>query len=738
MADHNSDDSSSSSSSDAINKIADESWFLYQALTENASAIDSLPIRSWNAILNAVSRHGSKATARDRARQAWQYLRTNRVAVRPDKFTAQALVNGLCKEFLDVRETIGVLRECVERGGEVTSYQINLMLKRCLSDATERRREEEANINNSEGKKNKIASALYQDIIDATNMAWDAGRGTHNMHTLMTYLKALKMCGASTETVLDVFEQLCGIKKVSAANGGVIGKEKEEDIIKPDDDILILAMQIKANDDESNMEDKIAYFETLSEKLDAKMPSRAQNALLLACSKTGDYESAEKIWERMNDETNALYKPPDAFATNVVTSIMRKREEMKKSSLENEATADDEGASVGVVGSGGGGGSSGGGGIRNTAMEAFTDHVMRQATRSSTPSQDESDDDQDVAINLTANVLQVLRDEIEDVSLIKRQISSPSKVSEIRERAVADAKSIVDIANAFLDVPKYNDKVTNAVLQVCADARFVKEAKAIVEEYFAMRDDDPLKEVEEATTTTTTTNSNSKYRNNNRQYYNYEQEMVPNVFRSMQYNRFVREEEKIEESDILEYFMETSKMVPVTGKFIESACQACRDRKFPDALLKIYYIGRDEYNHAPRRQIIDIALSALSADGRWQDTIRIMNEDVLEATINTVSDNSKTENEKDEKKSTSSSSFVVDYDDPSKNKVMIPTDKIDEFGVKHLVLSFVNAGEIDQAFSALRLCQFLTDKSCTEAFEIIERAKEKQEKGDGEKKAQMS
>jgi RNA polymerase-interacting CarD/CdnL/TRCF family regulator len=81
---------------------------------------------------------------------------------------------------------------------------------------------------------------------------------------------------------------------------------------------------------------------------------------------------------------------------------------------------------------------------------------------------------------------------------------------------------------------------------------------------------------------------------------------------------------------------------------------------------------------------------------------------------------------------------VVDYDDPSKNKVMIPTDKIDEFGVKHLVLSFVNAGEIDQAFSALRLCQFLTDKSCTEAFEIIERAKEKQEKGDGEKKAQMS
>ena len=57
-------------------------------------AIDSL-IRSWNAVINAVSQHSSKTTARDRARQTWQYLRTNRVAVRPDKFIAQALVKGV-------------------------------------------------------------------------------------------------------------------------------------------------------------------------------------------------------------------------------------------------------------------------------------------------------------------------------------------------------------------------------------------------------------------------------------------------------------------------------------------------------------------------------------------------------------------------------------------------------------------------------------------------------------------
>jgi len=686
----------SSSKNAEIDEIANECWFAYQAVCENARCVDALPIRSWNAILNAVSMHTSKATARDRARQTWQYLRTNRVAVRPDKFTAQALVNGLCKEVLDVRETIGVLRELVERGGEVTSYQINGVLKRCFKEATERRNREEEERGGED------------NVIDATDLAWDAGRGTHNVHTLMTYLRALKMCGASAETVLDVFERACGVKE-----GGSAGEER----IKPDDDILILAMQIKANDDDSTMEDKITYFETLSENLAAKMPSRAQNAVLLACLRTGDYKSAEKVWERMNDEKNALYKPPDAFATSVVTSIMRKREEMQQSSSSSStSTSSSENARIaGAAGehdasaSASASAAASGGGIRNTAMEAFTDHVMRRATKSNTSSQDESDDDQDVAINLTANVLKVLRDEIEDASLFKRQISSPSKVYEIRERAVADAKSIADIANAFLDVPKYDDQVTNAVLQVCAEARFVKEAKTIVEEYFAMLD------------------NKERFRKNDRQYYNYEQEMVPNVFKSMQYNRYVREEEKIAESDILEYFMETSEMVPVTRKFIESACKACRDRKYPDALLKIYYIGRDTYDHAPRRQTIDIALSALSADGRWQDTIRIMNEDVLEATINTVSDNTK-------------ASFVVDYEDRSKNKVMIPTDKIDEFGVKHLVLSFVNAGEIDQAFSALRLCQFLTDKSCTEAFEIIERAKEKQEEGNDreEKEVQVS
>ena len=93
------------------------------------------------------------------------------------------------------------------------------------------------------------------------------------------------MCGASAETVLDVFERACGVKEDGSAG---------EEIIKPDDDILILAMQIKANDDDSTMEDKITYFETLSENLAANMPSRAQNAVLLACLRTGDYKSIGK------------------------------------------------------------------------------------------------------------------------------------------------------------------------------------------------------------------------------------------------------------------------------------------------------------------------------------------------------------------------------------------------------------------------------------------------------------
>ena len=86
----------------------------------------------------------------------------------------------------------------------------------------------------------------------------------------------------------------------------------------------------------------------------------------------------------------------------------------------------------------------------------------------------------------------------------------------------------------------------------------MKEAKTIVEEYFAMLD------------------NKERFRKNNRQYYNYEQQ-VPNVFKLCNTTATFAKK-KIAESDILEYFMETSEMVPVTRKFIEFACKACRDR----------------------------------------------------------------------------------------------------------------------------------------------------------------
>ena len=118
-------------------------------------------------------------------------------------------MKGVCQEATDVRETIGVLRECVERGGEVTSYQINGVLMRCLRKATEKRRseeEEEEEVGKEEKKEEKStgaaaadddrskskSSGVYHDIIDATNLAWDAGKG-NEMHTLTTYLRALKI-----------------------------------------------------------------------------------------------------------------------------------------------------------------------------------------------------------------------------------------------------------------------------------------------------------------------------------------------------------------------------------------------------------------------------------------------------------------------------------------------------------------------------------------------------------------
>ena len=66
----------------------------------------------------------------------------------------------------------------------MTSYQINGVLKRCFKEATERRNREEeerGGENNEKEKKKKkkngnsssfTSDAVYQDIIDATDLAW--------------------------------------------------------------------------------------------------------------------------------------------------------------------------------------------------------------------------------------------------------------------------------------------------------------------------------------------------------------------------------------------------------------------------------------------------------------------------------------------------------------------------------------------------------------------------------------
>ena len=100
-------------------------------------------------------------------------------AVRPNKFTSQALVLGLCRKASDVKETLTVLRSFVERGGEVNSYQINAMLSACLRDVQQRRKE------------NGETTTIHKDIIDAAELVWEAGRGMHEVHTLLTYLKTL-------------------------------------------------------------------------------------------------------------------------------------------------------------------------------------------------------------------------------------------------------------------------------------------------------------------------------------------------------------------------------------------------------------------------------------------------------------------------------------------------------------------------------------------------------------------
>jgi hypothetical protein len=606
--------------------------------------------------MRAIGKHETKG--KERTLIAFEYLMKNRLrAVRPNKFTSQALVLGLCRKASDVKETLTVLRSFVERGGEVNSYQINAMLSACLRDVQQRRKE------------NGGTTTIHKDIIDAAELVWEAGRGMHEVHTLLTYLKTLEYCGESAANILQIFEAMCfGLSPETEEGLGRTRHFRKNYLITPDDDILILAMQLKANDSDLTIGEKITYFERIAEKFTLNS-TRAQNTLLLACARENDQENANLIIKKMSEERNRLYKPPDAFANLTLIQIYKKNGSSGDLS-DNE-------------------------GNNKSTMEAFMNYVMSTTTNNKNNKDSEKENIFE-AMKLTLEVLRVLCVEVTDENLIKNKITSPLKVQETRAIALANARAIAEIATAFLGIPKYNAKVTSLLIEICATAKFPKEAKEMVDEYFAMRNDDETDLIGDA-------------------------RMLANVFASMRYNRFHishsrntnhKEHGIIAESEILDYFFETCvktyHFVPMWSDIIENACRACRDnRTSPDALLKIYYAGRDKFELKLTTQSVGLALSALSPYGRWKEALRIVNEDVLEASmgslLTTLDDES--------------------IDDNNNNKMMIPTDKIDEFGVKHLVLAFTNAGEIDQAFSVLRLCQFLTGKDCSKAFEIIESAR---------------
>ena len=74
-------------------------------------------------------------------------------------------------------------------------------------------------------------------------------------------------------------------------------------LITPDDDILILAMQLKANDSDLTIGEKITYFERIAEKFTLNS-TRAQNTLLLACARENDQENANLIIKKMSEGRN--------------------------------------------------------------------------------------------------------------------------------------------------------------------------------------------------------------------------------------------------------------------------------------------------------------------------------------------------------------------------------------------------------------------------------------------------
>ena len=240
--------------------------------------------KEWNFALRAVGYASDGAKAAALCAEVWNAMLTS--MTRPDSMTLSALARGMCRHHEDVQHTLRELRRGVEAGAEMDDYVLNILLSVCSRDA---KRFSGRDANERDRPQMEAIARVLEEI-------WNAGEGYHNEYTLTSTMRGLNACGRA-DKALEIFTEVAWQDRT----------DKTRRRVHLDSKAVVVAMECCARVRSAKQVYKI-YRRAEAENKGLKFDTRDINVLLSACGRKGNVAIATEVFDMML-QTNS--PPPD-------------------------------------------------------------------------------------------------------------------------------------------------------------------------------------------------------------------------------------------------------------------------------------------------------------------------------------------------------------------------------------------------------------------------------------------
>ena len=240
--------------------------------------------KEWNFALRAVGYASDGAKASALCAEVWDAMLTS--MTRPDSMTLSALARGMCRHHGDVQRTLKELRRGVEAGAEMDDYVLNILLSACGRDA---KRFSGRDTNERDRAQMEAIARVLEEI-------WNAGEGYHNEYTLTSTMRGLNACGRA-DKALEIFTEVAWEDRT----------DKTRKRVHLDSKAVVAGMECCARVRSAKQVYKI-YRRAEAENKGLKFETRDINVLLSACGRKGNVAIATEVFDMML-QTNS--PPPD-------------------------------------------------------------------------------------------------------------------------------------------------------------------------------------------------------------------------------------------------------------------------------------------------------------------------------------------------------------------------------------------------------------------------------------------